>query len=260
MMEEKEEYESGKVTIMIQDQPIEMEMTVPTQPIKARRVLPIIQKMSDSFVKVGEDEVVAQGKEISCKKGCGACCNHLVPVGEMEAHNIAELVANMPEPRRSEVKQKFSEAVEHFQKNGWLERLNTLQSMTDQERLDLATEFFYEGVPCPLLEDGACSIHKDRPLVCREYLVTTPAENCSDPASNPIDRVHFLTTLSSPLRDIGKNPELEASPPFLPLMLSLIWAERFPESQEEKPGRDWMKDFFESLDHYEKNRKNGLVP
>ena len=255
---EPENTEVAQFTITVADQPIEMEMKLPTLPVTAKRLLPVIQKMSDSFVKVGEDGIKTQGKEISCKKGCGACCCHLVPVGEMEAHNIADLIKKMPEPKRSNIVKKFSDAVEHFQKNGWLEKLNTLNSMSNQERLDLATEFFYEGVSCPLLEDGACSIHKDRPLVCREYLVTTPAENCSDPANNPIDRVFFPTALSTPLRDLGKNPEIKASPPFLPLMLSLVWAERFPESSEEKPGKDWMNEFLSYIEQYEKNKKNGL--
>jgi Fe-S-cluster containining protein len=36
-------------------------------------------------------------------------------------------------------------------------------------------------MPCPFLEDESCSIHPDRPLVCREYLVTSPAELCAGP-------------------------------------------------------------------------------
>lgn len=257
-MEKDQELETGEFTIMIQGQPVEMEMTLPAKPVRARAVLPVIQNMSNSFVQVGENGIVEQGKEISCKKGCGACCRHLVPVGEMEAHNIARLVNEFPEPKRAEVKQKFADAVEHFQKNGWLEKLNSLLSMTNQERLDLATEFFYEGVSCPLLEDGACSIHKDRPLVCREYLVTTPAENCSDPSNNEIDRVFFPTALSTPLRDLGKNPELEASPPFLPLMMSLAWAEKFPESKENKTGKEWMTNFLKNVKNYEELKKNGI--
>ncbi|NNE97994.1 MAG: YkgJ family cysteine cluster protein [Pyrinomonadaceae bacterium] len=257
-MEEKEELEIAQVTLTINEQPVEMEMTLPAQPVKASRVLPILQKMSDSFVKVGEEGVAAQGKEVSCKKGCNACCNHLVPVGELEARNISRLVEEMPEPKRSQIKKRFSSTLTHFRKSGWLEKLNTIQTKTNKERLEIATEFFYEGISCPLLADGVCSIYENRPLVCREFLVASPAENCSDPANKPIDRVQFPTSLSTPLRGIGNNPELGSSPPFLPLMLSLEWSEKFPESAEEKTGKAWMTDFFESLREYEKDKKEAL--
>lgn len=255
-MEEKEEFATDQFSIIVNDQSVEMEMSLPAAPVKARRMLPVIQTMSDSFVKVGEDNVTSQGKTISCKKGCGACCRQLVPVSEMEAHHIADLVENLPEPRQAEVKKKFDDAVMHFKKNGWLDRLNSLPSMNHEERLDLSTDFFQEDVSCPLLEDGACSIHKDRPLICREYLVTTPAENCSDPVNNAIETVSYLTTFSTPLLELGKNPELESNPPFLPLMLSLIWAQRFPENSEEKSGKDWMTEFFGNVERYEKAKND----
>jgi hypothetical protein len=40
-----------------------------------------------------------------------------------------------------------------------------------------------------LLEDESCSIYADRPLVCREYLVTSPAANCWEPTSDAIEKV-----------------------------------------------------------------------
>lgn len=33
--------------------------------------------------------------------------------------------------------------------------------------------------PCPFLQDSACAIYDERPLVCREYLVTNPPAACT---------------------------------------------------------------------------------
>ena len=45
------------------------------------------------------------------------------------------------------------------------------------------------GVPCPFLEDESCSIHPERPLVCREYLVTSPAALCAGPTQEGVTPV-----------------------------------------------------------------------
>ncbi len=50
-----------------------------------------------------------------------------------------------------------------------------------------ARRYFHLGIACPFLEDESCSIHADRPISCREYLVTSPAVNCADPKPG-IDR------------------------------------------------------------------------
>ena len=52
---------------------------------------------------------------------------------------------------------------------------------TAEERTELAYEYFKHGIACPFLEDESCSIHPDRPMACREYLVSSPAENCRAP-------------------------------------------------------------------------------
>ena len=49
--------------------------------------------------------------------------------------------------------------------------------------------YFALGIPCPFLEEESCSIHPDRPLVCREYLVTSPAELCAGPTQEGVTPV-----------------------------------------------------------------------
>lgn len=250
-MEADEDWVTGTATITIYGEPVEMEMRVPAKPVKARRMLPIFQMMTNSFVEVGVEAVNARGEEISCKAGCGACCRQAVPLAEIEAYQIAELVENLPEPRRGEIKQRFAEGRKQLGEINWFERMDAFAEMTMSERQELVMEYFHQGIPCPFLENEACSIHSDRPLACREYLVTSPAENCSRPTAKNINLVELLYKPSKTVRFLGCSENIKTVN-FVTLIQSLEWAEKFPESVPEKTGGEWMSQFFQSLSHEQK--------
>ncbi len=240
------EWTSGKVTLDFKGRPIEMEMIVPAKPVKARRMLPVFQAMANSFVNLSVQAATEAGREISCKKGCGACCRQAVPLAEIEVYQIAELVENMPEPRRALIKQRFEEGCRRFHENGWFERLDNFAKLSREERGQVIIEYFYEGVACPFLENESCSIHATRPLSCREYLVTNPAENCSRPTNETISKVTMPIKPSTTLREIGRS-DYPLKINFIPMIRALERAAAFPEKFQEKTGQQWMADFFSVL-------------
>lgn len=239
-----EEFITGKIELAIDGEPIKLEMTVPKNKVKLRKMLPVFQRMALSVVDIGVEKIKFEGKEVSCKKGCGACCKQLVPVSEAEAFQIAELVEKMPEPRRSQIKEKFQKACEHFASINWFSRLDKISTFTKTEAESLGIEYFEQNIDCPFLEDASCSIHQDRPLICREYLVTTPAENCENPTSDTIERVKMLFSTSDIVRQMEDNPKPIN---FVPLVMALAWSKQSPFEQTEKTGQDWMADFFTRL-------------
>ena len=246
-MENDSDWVTGNVTILIEGQPLNLQMTVPTKPVRSRKMLPVFQQMSNSFVKMGVDAVDASGKDISCKAGCGACCRQPVPIAEIEAHEIAELVENMPEPRREKIKKRFNDACARLFEIGWFEKLDSVPAMEHEKRQKVIHEYFEEGIPCPFLEDEACSIHKNRPLSCREYLVTSPSENCKKPSKEGIEMVPLPVKPSATLCSITKTGNLSETVNFVPLILSLEWARKFPDESKEKTGEEWMAEFFTNL-------------
>lgn len=251
---ENQEWITGKIAIAIKGVPIEMEMTVPAKPVKPHRMLPIFQKMTNSFIDISAQAMDEIGEKISCKAGCSACCSQAVPISEVEVYHIAELVENMPEPRRSEIKKRFADAVEHFESIGWFERVRKAGNLKmpanpqyiPTELLDAAMEYFDQRIPCPFLENNSCSIHENRPLSCREYLVTSPAENCSSPTAENIKKVPILVRPSKSLPRVGITGNFNGLG-VLPLIRALDLAERVPEQFQEKTGDKWMADFFEHL-------------
>lgn len=253
------EWITGKVGLRIHDFPVEFEMTVPANPVKPHRMLPIFQQMANQLVDMSVEVAESEGKRISCKAGCGACCRQAVPISETEVYQIAELVESMPEPKRSQVKKRFADATEHFHKIGWYDRFiehqrkaKTAEKTDDliKEGIGVVLDYFYEGIPCPFLENESCSIHPHRPVACREYLVTSPAANCAKPTAETIDPLNLWIKPSKALTRLGSDERLE-SIGFPVLTRALEVAEMFPESFQKKTGPEWMKDFFTQLSRSE---------
>lgn len=249
----QEEFIGGNIRLSFNGVDMNLELTVPATPVDPRRMLPVFQGIANSMVAEAIKGVESQGKSISCKPHCGACCSQAVPVSEAEVYRLAELVEKMPEPRRSEVKERFARAADHFDKIGWYRRfedfvaaIRSKGSDAESECVDLILEYFEQGIPCPFLEDQSCSIYADRPVSCREYLVTSPVENCARPKPNEIDTVNLPIKPSRSVNMIVRTANLGNSP-YAILSQALDFAATHPERFPQKTGPEWMRDFFEDV-------------
>jgi hypothetical protein len=86
----------------------------------------------------------------------------------------------------------------------------------------LALDYLYQRVPCPFLEDESCSIHPIRPLICREYLVTSPPQFCENPSTLQVDPVLLPLHFSRILNVIGAEIERD-SRGWIPLVFLFAW-------------------------------------
>jgi Fe-S-cluster containining protein len=181
-----ERLQTGRVVLVVGGERVPLELTVPAAPVSIERLLPILRGLSSVFAERAAKQLEGEGRAISCRAGCGACCRQLVPLAPSEALALARLVDALPEPRRSLIHGRFESALKKLEAAGLLGRMGT---QTAAERTALGTAYFREGIACPFLEDESCSIHPDRPMACREYLVTSPAENCRTPRADIIEKV-----------------------------------------------------------------------
>src|SRR5262245_58467699 len=99
---------SADVALKIGDRKLQAKFTVPAGPTRLIELLPLAQNLANAIVNAAEEDVIEQGESISCKKGCGACCRQLVPISQVEARRIRDLVEEIPEPRRGEIKKRFA--------------------------------------------------------------------------------------------------------------------------------------------------------
>ena len=210
-------------------------LTVPNAQVAASDVVPALQGLVNAVVATAEAGVEA-GKSISCRKGCGACCRQLVPISRTEGEALLALVEAMPKERRKAVRARFAAAEAAIAEAGLAARAGK----TDRE---LSTSYFALGVPCPFLEEESCSIHAERPLVCREYLVTSPAELCAGPTQDGVTPVPVpkLSLAARRLQDDGDS--------WFPLAMLMAWSRTRPSGGKRRPGPEWVQRFLKGLGH-----------
>lgn len=138
------------------------------------------------------------GAEITCRAGCSACCRQLVVVSPLEAHALAEFVAERPE---------LAEQL-HASHSAWRASLVSVPELHARMNRFVESEGYVSGPeggalelayweaqqPCPFLQNDRCSVYPVRPFACREHhVVSDPALCAVDPdAVTPADtRLEF---------------------------------------------------------------------
>lgn len=245
---------SGDLKLDVGGEYYELNLTIPATPVRPQRMLPVFQKLTNEIVARGIERVAEGGKSISCKAACGACCRQPLLISEAEAFNLADLVDSMPAERRSTIKQRFRAGREHFERMNWFDRFDDLRARLSQGETDetarefvaLLTEYIDQRVACPFLEAESCSIYEDRPLICREYLVTSPAENCVNPRPDNTEKIPISGKPSKAFAALTKTENSE-KPSSLLLIRLLEFAETHTEKFEERIGPAWADDFFRLL-------------
>jgi len=215
-----------KIEMVVGEHTLEGSARVPDGIMRLADLLPILQGFDDAVVGVAADKVTEAGRTISCQAGCGACCRQLVPISRAEAVQLAELVEGMPAERQAAVRERFRSTLAALAEHGLLARLRRpglLKTLTARRKI--GEEYFRLSLPCPFLEEESCSIYPHRPLTCREYLVTSPAENCREPCPDTIEKVPLPVKFSELLYTFGDGFGAQASR-WMPLVLALEWAAR----------------------------------
>jgi Fe-S-cluster containining protein len=223
MTEESPETVSVEFAVGIGEGKFTATAVVPAGQTNLTQILPVIQSLDDSLIAGVGAQLAEAGRTISCKAGCGACCRQMVPISIFEAEALAAWIRTLPESRRQELAGRFHQALLKLSAAGLIDRMVNEDWLADTDSArQLALEYFYQRVPCPFLEDESCSIHPIRPLVCREYLVSSPAEHCADPVTLQIVPVRLPLNFSRVLNTVGA--ELEQSIRcWIPLLFLFAW-------------------------------------
>ena len=237
------EWITGKGALTISGTKVELEVSVPANPVRSTTMLPIFQQLTNAVVDVGVSKAESAGEQISCTKGCGACCRQLVPIAESEAYQLQELVNAMPEPRRTTIRARFAAAKETLQQTDLLTKILFPGELSVEEKRRLGLEYFQQGLACPFLEEESCGIHPNRPLACREYLVTSPAVNCAAPSAETVQCVEMPGSVSRIVQKLTATRPVT----WLPLILALDWADEHPDESPLRAGPEWLQTVFKQL-------------
>lgn len=232
--------------INIAGEKVQFQVTVPSGPATWDHLLPFMRALVKVGSDISQEYFASQGKNVSCKAGCGICCRQRVPLAEFEAHRLRRYVEAMPEPRRSAILNKFQAADEKVREAGIEVSFDSNEPITIEEMTRRAGNYFKLMIPCPFLEDESCSIYEERPLKCREYLVTSPAENCADPATQPVVGLPlplkvYLSTLL--LDESTRGPGIR----WVPLNQLISWTDTHAPAPPSRTGPELLHEFMSVL-------------
>lgn len=226
---------------------LQFQATVPAGPTRAGELLPIARALSDVIVDQACRAAEASGATISCTHGCAACCRGLISISHVEARRIRAVVENAPEPRRAAIHARFAAVREQLEQAGLLEKLRAAESWTAAEYTMAVDACFALGIACPFLEAESCSIYDERPITCREYLVTSPPARCANLASEGVRRVELPVHLFNAVARWQAPSQGHFLEQWVPLLLALEWAEAHPDDPPPKAGLALLQDLLAQL-------------
>ena len=135
----------------------------------------------DSFIQSFDAFVNQNGKKIHCRKGCSWCCHQPVFALSYELEYLNDVVTrNFDQQKQDEIRKRAKD------------KKQKLDSLSEKELLNTK-------VPCPLLENGSCSVYEARPMACRIYL-STNVKTCLDFYHRPEHKKSIPALLDFPMR------------------------------------------------------------
>lgn len=157
-------------------------------PAKLGDLVPLARSLCRKLTEATICNAQSLGELVTCRKGCAHCCRYLVPVSAAEALHIKGEIDAMPAARRRAAVDASLSAARCILNNK-IPKFNP-DEHTDQQasRSNLENiSNWYAGLnlDCPFLASNVCSIYEQRPLVCREHMVASPASVCK--VSSPRD-------------------------------------------------------------------------
>lgn len=221
---------------------IPLKLTVPAGEAGAESVLPGLWQFSEQVADGVEEKARADGRPVSCSKGCGACCRQPVPVTRAEARQLLALVEALPAGRRNAIRERCRIGVQKARGAGLTGQVLGIEGESKADKRAMARAYFEQGIACPFLEDESCSIHPFRPLVCREYLVSSSPEHCARLDGEGIERLPFPAPITAAFGQLAERDQ-----PFMLIISIFDWAESRPEPARQRTGPEWLQAFFQLL-------------
>lgn len=208
-------------------------------------MVPMARSLSDRIVSAVEKQLAANGKTISCRKGCSYCCHYIVAVLSAEAFLIRDEIMALPSDERNGILQNFLNAIERI-RSIKIPAYDT--KAVDGDSMKKCIENIADwhkkvDMPCAFLADNACSMYEQRPLICRECLtISAPATCKNDSDVNP-ESVELPVSITKAFTSAADKLEGETSGIALfPLLIP--WCESNPQKAEKTWPAKMMVEYF----------------
>jgi len=219
-------------------------------------IVPVARMISTKLALFVLDKLGKDGESVPCRKGCSACCNYLIPLSVPEVFCLRREMLAMPPTRTGVIlKSCLAASKDILEKKFNINKL-TKNGQFQKERLSR----WYAGLKmsCPFLSDGLCALYEQRPIACREHIVTSLPSSCEIKKTNDPEVVCMPISVLDVLGQFAADLEQIAIQAVM-LPLALPWAQNNLErSHRSWPAVTMVKRFVEILE--DTAVKNSTMP
>lgn len=179
-------------------------------------LVPAARQFASIISKTIVDNLRAQGRDVTCKKGCDGCCRYMISLAPVEAFRLADEIDNLDEPKRRQTLSRFNQLARKI--------LATPPPEPAAQAIDNWCRSM--DLTCPFLKDHLCQQYQIRPIVCREYIVTTPASHCHQGDTGKSETVIAVPSIAEALVELAGELEQTTGEAVM-LPLAIAWAKTY---------------------------------
>jgi len=200
---------------------------------KLSDIIPLARKLSTKLAIITLNNLHSNGIFVPCRKGCSACCNYLIPLSVPEAFRLREEVLAMPTEQSRDVLQSFLDTAKIIlnEKPKIFKANESPETNCQTQLIELSKWYASLKLTCPFLSNNLCTLYEQRPVACREYIVTGSALLCNDELSDESQTVQMPISILDGLGQLAaelEQTDIEA----VMLPLALPWVQENIERSE----------------------------
>lgn len=192
----------ARMTLTLGGQEVPVVVETSTGPVPVDDVVVAAQGIGEALVSRAIEGASREGSPVRCAPACDACCHHAAPVSPLEARTLARAVRAMPVADREAFEARLATVLSEAESRGLVELARRAAMGED---VPLSEAWRRAHLPCPFLVDRACVAYAARPLVCREYMVSSPPEACSGDDPRRIRRVVASPSVAARLQALSAS-------------------------------------------------------
>jgi len=222
-------------------------------PAKLSDIVPLARDVCDIIVQKKQKQLQQQNVTVACRNRCSACCSYFVPVSVPEAFRIVEELNEMPEEKAKNILRLSLKAAEKM-----LADIPDNLILSDSAAVNSLEQFsrWYHklNIICPFLSDHSCTEYGNRPLACREHLVTGSSEYCKNPGSDSTSPVEMPVSIFQAVSRLSIEFE-GTGPEAIAFHLALPWVQtNLERGKKTWPAVEMVRRFVEIV-HSIQNQK-----
>lgn len=163
------------------------------------------QQLCDIIVRQTIEHQLLCGQPVRCSAGCMACCKYAVTVSRPEALAINSMINSLPRQARQSLLRNMTMAGRKI----LVACRPTIRSQSlgtdgsSDSLAELSHWYAQMDLTCPYIENKLCCHYARRPLVCREFMVTSPPAQCVPNIKNTRIVVDLPIRMSEVLMEVG---------------------------------------------------------